>query len=67
MIKVEIATEESLREEMLEFERRYGVDSFELYEMRGEDRPEHIPPWEANIWCGVVERWHRVRSYKTSS
>lgn len=57
-----IATEESLEEELLGFERRYGLDSFELLRLHAADEaPERIPPDERLIWCDTSSGGKRSR------
>jgi hypothetical protein len=65
MAKWSIATEESLKAELLEFEQRYGIDSFELRRLHATDEaPERIPPDQRLIWCSTLDLWTRARARK---
>ena len=57
-----IATEESLKAELLEFEQRYGVDSFELRRLHvADEAPAQVDPHDRAVWLGTLERWEWVR------
>jgi hypothetical protein len=65
MAKWSIATEESLKQELLEFERRYGIDSFELRRLHAtHDAPDHIDHFDCAVWVGTLARWEKARARK---
>lgn len=60
-----VATEGSLKEEMLEFERRFGMDSFELRRLHyADEAPDHIEPFDRMVWISTLERWEKARARK---
>lgn len=60
-----VATDEVLKGELLEFERRFGIDSFELRRLHiAGEAPDRIDPFDRAVWLGALERWEEVRARK---
>lgn len=66
-MKKAVATEESLRRRLHEFEQEFGlssVDFFRLHKLG--DAPESIPPFQRVVWADTCRRWQKAASRNRS-
>lgn len=66
-MKKAVATEESLKRRLDEFEEEFGLSSADFYRLHElEDAPEDIPPFQRVVWADTCRRWRKVASKSRS-
>jgi hypothetical protein len=66
-LKKAVATEESLRRRLDEFEEEFGLRSADFYRLHElGDAPEDIPPFQRVVWADTCRRWRKAVSRSRS-
>jgi hypothetical protein len=66
-MKKAVATEDSLRRRLDEFEQEFELSSVDFYRLHElGDTPERVPPFERVVWADTCRRWRKLASRNRS-